>query len=115
MNDVHKAAGGLAKDKLYNWLRLDSTVDLVSELSRCSQTSIEPVMRLKGGRTLQGTYVCKELVYAYAMWISPAFHLKVIRAYDRLATQGVAVFERIRMIKRVQQTCTTSRVVKRFK
>lgn len=25
--------------------------------------------------------------------ISPAFHLKVIRAYDRLATQGVAVHE----------------------
>ena len=24
------------------------------------------------------------------MWISPQFHLKVIRAYDRLATKGVA-------------------------
>lgn len=27
------------------------------------------------------------------MWISPQFHPKVIRAYDRLATKGVAVHE----------------------
>lgn len=92
LNDLHKAAGGNPKDKPANWLRLGSTKDLIEEITRCSDVSSAPASSVFGGMN-QGTYVCKELVYAYAMWVSPAFHLKVIRAYDRLATQGVAVHE----------------------
>ncbi|OIN07926.1 KilA-N domain-containing protein [Oceanisphaera psychrotolerans] len=90
LNDLHKAAGGEAKHKPNEWLRNQKTQELVEEASK---TGIPALVKMHGGRT-PGTYVCKELVYAYAMWISPAFHLKVIRAYDELQTNGVAFSDR---------------------
>jgi hypothetical protein len=83
LNDLHKAAGDELKHKPANWLRLDQTKALIDEIDRCSDVS-NAVKVMQGG-IQQGTFVVKELVYAYAMWISPAFTLQVIRAYDALA------------------------------
>ncbi len=86
LNDLHKAAGGHVKHKPANWLQLQQTQELIAELENDGIPSINRTVGRYGG-----TYVVRELVYAYAMWISPKFHLEVIRAYDRLATNGVAV------------------------
>ena len=88
LNDLHKAAGGEPKHRPGEWLKSGPTSQLISEIESANVIAVSTVMGRNGG-----TYVCKELVYAYAMWISPQFHLKVIRAYDRLATRGVAVHE----------------------
>lgn len=48
-----------------------------------------PISSIGGGRH-QGTWVIKELVDADATWISPKFHVQVIRAYDALVTSKAA-------------------------
>lgn len=90
LNDLHRAAveaGANARTKEpAKFFASTQTAELVRELTDTQILGIAPVASIKGGLQ-QGTFVCKELVYAYAMWISPAFHLRVIRAYDALATQ----------------------------
>jgi anti-repressor protein len=81
LNDLHRAAGSEKRHGASYWLANQQTRDLVAEL----ETTGIPVVTLEGRNG--GTFVMKELVYAYAMWISPAFHLKVIRAYDGMVTK----------------------------
>lgn len=93
LNDLHKASGNLSKHKPTFWLRNEQTQGLISELQNSNSqfAAIEqPVNVLRGnfsGDIKQGTYVVKELVYSYAMWISAKFHLMVIRAYDSLVME----------------------------
>lgn len=67
-------------------MRLDSAKELVKELSNSPEVENYPPIKINSGR-YGGTFVCKELVYAYAMWISACFQLKVIRAFDTLQTK----------------------------
>lgn len=91
LNDLHKVAGNLGHQRPSKWLATAQADDLVSELE-AQNRAIKPV-KIRKGQGVSGTYVTKQLVYAYAMWISPGFHPQAIQAYDRLATSGVTTRE----------------------
>lgn len=74
LNDLHKASGGEPRHKPSNWLANKQTSDLIAEIEIAGIPAIQKKQGL-------GTFVCKELVVHYGMWISPAFSLKVIRAF----------------------------------
>lgn len=89
LNDLHAAAGGEAKDEPNRFLRLDQTKALIAEISCSPEMGIIPTKTVRGRGKAQGTYVCRELVYAYANWISPAFYLKMIRAFDAMQQPAI--------------------------
>ncbi|MBZ4402488.1 KilA-N domain-containing protein [Myxococcus sp. AS-1-15] len=84
LNDLHRAVGGEPRHQPSNFLRNESTRGLIAELTRSSDSMNGPVESVRGGTT-QGTFVSRPLVYAYAMWVSPAFHLRVIEVFDAVA------------------------------
>ena len=89
LNDLHKASGGEKRHELTNWLKLQQTTELIDELSKPEIPGLEEnqqvIQVVKGGNN-RGTYACKELVYAYATWISAKFFLLVIRTFDAVVS-----------------------------
>lgn len=96
LNDLHKASGYDKKHQPAYFVRNQQTKDLVAEIvnsanlqslenNRYANLHIDPIKKVEGVKG--GTYVVKELVYSYAMWISAKFHLMVIRAYDAMVMQ----------------------------
>ncbi len=82
LNDLHKAAGGEERHRPSRWAENQQAQELAEEVGKAG---IPALVSVKGGAA-PGTYVCRELVYAYAMWISAKFHLQVIRTFDAVAT-----------------------------
>lgn len=86
LNDLHKASGNLAKHKPAFFLRIDTTKDLIAEIEKETPNALKVIRGTQGG-----TYACEELVIAYAMWISPKFHLVVLRAFLNLHKKSTAL------------------------
>jgi hypothetical protein len=82
LNDLHRAAGGLNKHKPSLFYRSGSFNEFV-EILKAQKRAIEPIVKKKG-RYNGGTWVCKELVYKYAMWVNVEFELNVIQTFDSI-------------------------------
>ncbi|MEX4246457.1 P22AR C-terminal domain-containing protein [Haemophilus influenzae] len=84
LNDLHIASGGLEKHRPSLFARNEQTKELVKEIENDRSTkTIFALKTIRGGPDIskQGTWACEELVLSYAMWISPKFHLIVLRAF----------------------------------
>ena len=95
LTDLHGASGGEQKHKPALFLSNQQTKELISEIEIEGEVGIPTsvVKTVRGGRDLglQGTYACEELMLAYAMWISPKFHLIVLRAFLNLHKKTTAL------------------------
>lgn len=86
LNDLHKASGNNKKHQPAFFLRNQEIIELIKEIKHSSNLqSSEVINRINGGLG-RGTYVCKELVYRYAMWVNLKFALLIIRTFDSIAS-----------------------------
>ena len=87
LTDLWKASGGAKKDQPNRWRFLNGTQEYIKFLgTKTGNVEKSSYFLTIQGKENQGTYVCRQLVYSYAMWISPAFHDLVIDTFDQLAT-----------------------------
>ncbi|HDR1692986.1 TPA: KilA-N domain-containing protein [Pasteurella multocida] len=80
LNDFHKASGAKEHLRPSKFVRNDQTQELIKEVESQSPDLGLACKSLRGGIN-SGVWACEELVLSYAMWISPKFHLIVLRAF----------------------------------
>lgn len=93
LNDLHNAAGGEEKHSPRRWLKTSQAIELIEEIEReLTDQNMVLTDQNRSVKTTEGRYggsfAVKEVVYAYTMWISATFSLRVIRSYDAMVTGG---------------------------
>lgn len=93
-NDLHQIAGGDPTKRPNEWLRNKQTQELVSEIQENGTNSdcdlrtgipVSKIYQVTKGRGLNGVWLCEDLMYDYAAWLSPKFRLMMIRCFKQYA------------------------------
>ena len=119
LTDLHRASGKASKHQPSNFLRVEQTQELIREIEQFSDmrtadidhsSDMRSAVKTINGGNNRGTYAVKEMVYAYAMWISAKFHLMVIRAYDALVMGLISNHQNQEQLKIEDKTTKQERV-----
>ncbi|SED32113.1 KilA-N domain-containing protein [Pseudomonas mohnii] len=94
LNDLHRAAVADGANKRTKepakFMATEPFNEMVLELTTQNPGSL-PVATIEGRNG--GTYVARELIYAYAMWVNARFHLHVIRTFDAVVIGRIEFVE----------------------
>lgn len=95
LNDLHRASGGENRHRPQYWLENKQTADLIDFLQAdgipSGQENQQVIHVLNG----VGTFVCEELIYNYAAWVSPKFNALVYRTFKNAVQQNSGSLKQI--------------------
>lgn len=78
LNDLHQASGGEKRHQVSDWMRLQDVQQHIALLEE--KHGKRAVESIRGGAN-NGTFAHENLIYRYAMWISPGFYDQVIETF----------------------------------
>lgn len=81
--DLWKSTSNKKNKSPSKWLDLKGTESKIEYLC-LDRKRVQLNQQVTSKNEYGYTYVCKELVYSYAMWISDKYHFEVIHAFDAL-------------------------------
>lgn len=79
LNTLHKISGTAKARQPNEWKRNAQTKAFLAGITRPEN----PGLVVKRGGNASGSWGTEQVVYAYAMWVSPEFHAAVIEAFTQ--------------------------------